>query len=184
MKALVPGVLAAAALAAALAAGCGGGTGGSGAQDDKPKVETTEAGTRIITATDERAGLRVEVQNDSLGVTAEKDAPQSTKELEGELLGASCEDDGKAGVEAAGQFPVYWREQFGDWGSALARKDDRGRVEYYDSFEAYKEGEGARPVLAEHVTRCRLFETEPTGTPGEVVFDAAADEPVATVAFR
>lgn len=180
MRAFVPVALA----AAVLAAGCGGAAdeSGSGA-GQKPKLETTDAGTRIITAIDERAGLRIEVQDDSLYVKAEAGVPQSTRELEGELLGASCEDDGKAGVEASAQFPVYWREDSGDWGSALAREDNQSRVESYDSFDAYEEKEETRPVLAEHVTRCRLFATEPAGGADQVVFDTN-DEPVATATFR
>jgi hypothetical protein len=180
MRAFVPVALA----AAVLAAGCGGAAGESGGgAGQEPKLETSDAGTRIITAIDERAGLRIEVQDDSLYVKAEAGVPQSTRELEGELLGASCEDDGKAGVEASAQFPVYWREDSGDWGSAVAREDNQGRVESYDSFEAYEETEETRPVLAEHVTRCRLFATEPAGGADQVVFDTN-DEPVATATFR
>ena len=168
-----------------LAAGCGGAADEPGpAEGQEPKLETTDAGTRIITAADERAGLRIEVQDDSLYVKAEANGPQSTKALEGGPLGASCEDDGKAGVEASAQFPVYWREDSRDWGSGLAREDNQGRFESYDSFEAYEEKEGTRPVLAEHVTRCRLFATKPTGEAGQAVFETANDEPVATATFR
>ena len=173
-------------LAAALAAGCGAddsSTAGSGA-GDKPKLETTDAGTRKIAVTDEKAGLRIEVQDDSLYVTPEDGAPQSTADLEGDLLGASCEDDGREGVQASPQFPVYWRDESKDWGSALAREDELGRVESYDSFDEYDDAEESRPVLAEHVTRCKLFATQPTGQPEEVVFDAQNDAPLATATFR
>jgi len=173
-------------LVAGLAAGCGGGDSGTAGSDaaDKPNLETTDAGTRTIAVTDGQAGLRIEVQDDSLYVTVEDGAPESTKGLEGDLLGASCEDDGKEGVQASPQFPLYWRDESEDWGSALARADGLGRTESYDSFDEYDEAEESRPVLAEHVTRCQLFETQPTGEPEEVVFDAENDPPLATAAFR
>jgi hypothetical protein len=153
---------------AAVVVGCGG----DGEDAGKPKLETTDAGTRIIGVTDEKAGLEIEIQNDSLFATPTDDAPESTKEVEGELIGASCRDDGRQGVEASPQFPVYWREKSGDWGSALARQDDYDRTDE------------SRPVLAEHVTRCELFKTEPTGEPDQVVFDAENDTPLATAVFR
>ena len=163
---------------AVLAAGCGGD------DEDKPKLRTIDSGTRVIEVTDAKAGLKIEVQDDSLYVEAEEGAPESTKSLEGELIGGSCQDDGKGGVEASPQFPVYWREKSGDWGSGLAREDDLGRTESYGSFDEYEKKEEARPVLAEHVTRCKLFKTEPTGEPDQVVFDAENDTPLATATFR
>lgn len=111
--------------AAALAGGCGLDDDGA----EKPTLETTDSGTRIITVTDRKAGLEMEIQDDSLYVKTIKDAPPSTRDL----LGASCEDDGKQGVDASAQFPVYWREDSSDWGSALARDDNLGRVEVYES---------------------------------------------------
>jgi len=179
-------LLMASLLAAALATGCGGGdtnSAGSGAAD-KPKLETTDAGTRTIAVTDEQTGLRIEIQDDSLYVTAEDGAPQATKDLAGQPIGASCEDDGKDGVEASPQFPVYWRDDSEDWGSALAREDNLGEVESYDSFDEYDDAQESKPVLAEHVTTCKLFKTQPTGTPDEAVFDAQNDTPLATATFR
>ncbi len=173
-------------LAAALAAGCGSegsDSAGSGA-GEKPKLETTDAGTRTIAVTDEQTGLKVEIQDDSLYVTAEDGAPQATKDLAGQPIGASCEDDGKDGVEASPQFPVYWRDESKDWGSALAREDNLGRTESYESFDEYDDAEESRPVLAEHVTSCKLFKTQPTGTPDEAVFDAQNDPPLVTATFR
>jgi len=171
--------------AAVLAAGCGGneegGSGSGGAE--KPKLETDDSGTRTIKVIDAKAGLEIEIQNDGLGVKATADAPEATRALEGELLGGSCEDDGKEGVEAAAQFPVYWREEYGDWGSALAREDNLGKFEVYESPEEYDKAK-AKPVLAEHVTSCKLFKTEPTGEPDQVVFDAENDTPLATATFR
>lgn len=152
---------------AVMAAGCGGDE-----EDEAPKLQTTDSGTRVIAVTDAKAGLRIEVQDDSLYVEAEDGAPESTKKAEGKLLGASCLDDGREGVEAAAQFPVYWREKSNDWGSALARQDDFDRLD------------DDRPVLAEHVTGCKVFRTEPTGEPGQVVFDAENDTPLATATFR
>lgn len=67
--------------AVALVAGCGGDDeGGSGSGGgDEPKLETTDAGTRIIAVTDEKAGLEIEVQGDTLGVKVTGDAPESTR---------------------------------------------------------------------------------------------------------
>lgn len=39
-------------------------------------------------------------------------------------------------------------------------------------------------MLAEHVTRCELFGTQPTGEPEQVAFDAETDTPLATATFR
>jgi hypothetical protein len=39
-------------------------------------------------------------------------------------------------------------------------------------------------LLTEHVTRCKLFETEATGEPEQVAFDAESDTPLATAKFR
>lgn len=160
---------------AALAAGC--------AEDDpigdfgsppKPELRTTGSGTRVIAALDQFPGLRMEIQDDSLYVRVTKDAPVTTQRLEGTPLGGSCKDDGKGGVRAAPQFPVYWREQFGDWGSDLAREDDLART-----------SPGQRhPVLAEHVTRCQIFKARRAGKGGAPVSSADADEPVAMFSFR
>ncbi len=170
---------------AVFVAGCGADDEPSGsATKDEAQVETTDAGTKIIAATDEKAGLRVEVQDDTVLVTLTDDAPDSSRQLEGTGIGGSCEDDGGGGVEASGEFPVYWREDPGDWGSALAREDvERGvtTIEEGD-YDDYQEAEDAKPRLAEHVTRCRLF--APTVSGEEPSFDSEADAPIATVVFR
>ena len=164
-----------AALAVAvLGAGCGGDEGEAIGGPPLPELRTTGSGTRVIATIDPAAGLRVEVQDDSLYVRVTKGAPVRTQRLEGTPLGGSCKDDGKGGVRASPQFPVYWRERFGDWGSALAREDDLART---------SPGKGG-PVLAEHVTRCQIFEARRAGDGGAAVFSADADEPVATFEFR
>jgi len=170
-------------LLAAAIVGCAGDSERSSA-DAKPRVETTDAGTRKIAVTDEQAGLRIEIQDDSLYVMVADGAPRSTTDLEGEPLGASCEDDGREGVGASPEFPIFWRDEFEDWGTALARADEQGRVESYESFDEYDDAQESRPVLAEHVTRCELLETEPTDEPEQVAFDAESDTPLATATFR
>lgn len=145
------------------------------------EVQITEAGTKKIAAVDDKAGVKVEVQDDSLYVTLTGDAPEATRALEGEGIGGSCEDDGKGGVEASGEFPIYWREDPGDWGSALSRADVETGVTSVgeDEYEEFEKAEDAKPRLAEHVTRCRLYAPTPDGA-----FDSETDTPVATVEFR
>ncbi|MEJ7750937.1 MAG: hypothetical protein WKF32_05765 [Thermoleophilaceae bacterium] len=168
--------------AATVAAGCGA--------DDEPsgspakggaEVETTESGTKIIASTDEKAGMRVEVQDDSLYVTLTDDAPQATRDLEGQGIGGSCDDDGGGGVEAAAEFPILWREDPGDWGSALSRANAETGVTTVeeDEYEDFEKAEEAKPRLAEHVTRCRLFAPGADGG-----FDSESDDPIATFEFR
>ena len=152
----------------ALAAGCGGGD-GAARVTGTPQVRTTDAGTVIVGASDEAAGLEVEIQNDSLYVRLAGGAPETARELAGRPLGGACAVDGEGGVAVARQFPIYWRDDPGDWGSAVVR-DPIG-------------GEGGES-LAEHVTGCRVFATEPTGVPEESSFDEATDEPLATVKLR
>ncbi|MDQ3645097.1 MAG: hypothetical protein M3356_06295 [Actinomycetota bacterium] len=142
----------------------GGGEDGNGA----PEVRTTEAGTVIVGAADEEAGLEVEIQDDTMLVRLAKGAPAAARELAGKPLGGACEVDGEGGVEVARQFPIYWREDPGDWGSAVIRDPIGGGGEY----------------LAEHVTECRIFATEPTGVPEQSSFNEATDEPFTTVKLR
>jgi len=167
---------------AILAAGCGADDepSGSGAESG-PEVETTEAGTKKIAATDEKAGLKVEVQDDSLYVTLTDDAPDEARELEGDGLGGSCEDDGKEGVDAASEFPILWRDSSEDWGSALSRADAETGITTIEEneFDDYQEAEDAKPRLAEHVTRCEIFAPRSDGA-----FDSEADDPIATVEFK
>lgn len=171
------------AAAAVLATGCGADDEPSGsASKSGPQVETTDAGTKIIAATDDKAGLRVEIQDDSLYVTLTDDAPDTTRELEGKGIGGSCEDDGDGGVEAAAEFPILWRDDPGDWGSNLSRADatETGITTVQeDEYDEYEQAQDAEPRLAEHVTRCRLF------APGsDQAFDSETDEPLATVEFE
>ncbi len=163
-------------LAFALLAGCGGDEEQSSSTDDgDAQVETTDAGTKIIRASDERAGLDAEIQDDGIYIRSSDDAPAAISGLEGQTISGSCEDDGGGGVEAATQFPIYWRDDPGDWGSALARAnpEDGGvttvEIEDYDDYE---KAELAKPRLSEHVTRCEVFAPD----------DLA--EPVATFEFR
>ena len=160
-----PGAHALLALAALTAVGCGGGDG-----RDAPRVRTTDAGTVIVGATDDRAGIKVEIQDDSLYVTLVDDAPRSARTLAGKPLGGACEVDGRDGVRVARQFPIYWRKEYGDWGSSVVR-DPIG-------------GSGDGPNLAQHVTSCRIFAPKPTGVPDQSSFNEATDEPVARVKLR
>ena len=159
---------------AVLAAGCGGDEGEAIGGPPLPELRTTGSGTRVIAAIDRVAGLRLEVQDDSLHARVTKDAPVSTQRLEGTPLGGSCRDDGRGGVRASPQFPVYWRDRSGGWVSSLAREDDLART------TPGKRG----PVLAEHVTRCQIFEARRAGDGDAAVFSADADEPEATFEFR
>jgi len=164
-----------AALAVAvLGAGCGGDEGEAIGGPPLPELRTTGSGTRVIATIDPVAGLRVEVRDDSLKVRVTRDAAAKTRRLEGTPLGGSYRDDGRGGVRASPQFPVYWRDRSGGWVSSLAREDDLART------TPGKRG----PVLAEHVTRCQIFEARRAGDGGAAVFSADADEPVATVEFR
>ena len=161
------------ALALALAAGaCGGDDEAGGGAPAADPVRTTDAGTRIVAATDPRRGLEVEVQDDSLYVHLAPDAPPESRALAGEPLGGSCTVDGGGGVRVERQFPVLWREEYGDWGTALARIDPPVDIE------------NTEPVLAQHVLGCRLFDPQPTAVPGELSFDEATDPPFATVTLR
>jgi hypothetical protein len=146
------------------AAGCGGSDG-----REAQKVHTTNAGTIIVHMTDKDAGLKVEIQDDNLYVQLTDDAPKPTRDLAGEPLGGACEVDGRGGVQVSRHFPIYWREDPGDWGTAVLRPlGDNG------------EGE----TVAEHVTSCRIFATKPTGVGDQAVFNEATDQPIATVKLR
>ena len=160
-----PGARALLALATLTAGGCGGGDRG-----DAPRVRTTDAGTAIIAATDDRAGLKVEVQDNSLYVTLVDDAPRAARTLAGKPLGGACEVDGRDGVRVARQFPIYWRKEYGDWGSSVVR----------DPIGGSEDG----PYLAQHVTSCRIFAPKPTGVEDQSSFNEATDEPVARVRLR
>jgi len=146
------------------AVGCGGGEG-----EEEGKVHTTDAGTVIVKATDDKTGLEVEVQNDSIYVHLAKDAPKAIRDMGGGPLGGACEVDGGGSVKVSRQFPIYWREDPGDWGSAVVRPLGQN-------------GEGES--LAQHVTSCRIFATKPTGVPDQVAFNEATDRPLATLKLR
>ncbi len=151
------------------AVGCGGEDKNGGA----PEIRTTDAGTVIVGATDEKVGIEVEIQNDSLYVRLADGASEGARELAGRPLGGACEVDGAGGVEVARQFPIYWRDGPDDWGSAVVRDPIGG-----------EDGGGDGEYLAEHVTTCRIFATEPTGVPEQSSFNEATDEPFATVKLR
>lgn len=90
-----------------------------------------------------------------------------SKALSGKPLGGDCEVDGKGGVRVARRFPIYWREDPGDWGSAVARDPINGSG-----------------LLVEHVTSCRTFATRPGPRPDTTQFDEVNDEPFATIKLR
>ncbi|MEA2155036.1 MAG: hypothetical protein QOE11_1176, partial [Solirubrobacteraceae bacterium] len=113
-----PRLVAAAALTATAVAG----TGCGGADDGAPKVTTTDAGTVIVGTTDDAAGLKVEIQNDSLYLQFAGDhVPAATRILKGTMLGGACDVDGGAGVRVNRGFPIYWRKDSRDWGSSVLR---------------------------------------------------------------
>ncbi|MDO9408920.1 hypothetical protein [Patulibacter sp.] len=107
------------ACCAALAiAGCGGGGGGGDDADAQRRVITTNAGTVIVRSVTDRDGLKVEVQSDSVYVSATDDTPPALlSELKGKPLGGRCTlADGRK----IGTIQLLWREDPGDWGSNLA----------------------------------------------------------------
>jgi hypothetical protein len=148
---------------AATTIGCGDGDSAA------PKVHTTDAGTVIVGTTVKEAGLEVEIQDDSLYVDLAADAPKAAHDLAGKPLGGACVVDGRGGVRVARQFPIYWRAEYRNWGTAVVR----------DPI-----GADTKEKLAEHVTSCRIFATKPTGAPGESSFNEATDAAFATVKLR
>lgn len=108
-------VLAATGTLAALApTGCG--SGGDDA-DAERRVVTTDAGTTIVRTTSETDGLRVEVQDSSLYVSATAATPPSVlAAMKGRPLGGRCTlEDGRE----IGTIQVLWRDDPGDWGANL-----------------------------------------------------------------
>jgi hypothetical protein len=152
------------AISALTAVGCGGSD-----RSEPQQVHTTNAGTIIVHMTDKDAGLKVEIQDDNLYVQVTDDAPKATRDLAGEPLGGACEVDGGGGVQVSRHFPIYWREDPGDWGTAVLRP-----------LGDNAEGE----TVAEHVASCRIFATKPTGVDDQAVFNEATDQPIATVKLR
>ena len=156
----------------ALAAGCGGGDdddgGGSGSSGSAEAEGNgrlrTSGSTKIIAAVDTETGLRLELQNDGVYLKATGKTPADLRgRLTGRGLGAHC--DGPAGKTIPGLnsgFPVYWRESFSDWGSALARTQT------------------ATPTLAEQLVSCSIYGSRPDG---QVEIGGAA-KPVATIKLR
>ena len=106
-------------------------------------METTDAGTKIIMATDQETNLVLEVQNNSVYLKAPSSPDPKIAALRGKNLGGACDVSAAAGFSTAELFPLYWREDSGDWGSALARG-----LPVPDDEE---------PTLAEFVTECRLY---------------------------
>ena len=158
MHLTLPALLAVGALTAI---GCGG-------DGDAPKIRTTDAGTVIVGTT--AAGLKVEIQDDNLYVQLTDDAPEAARKLAGEVLGGACEVDGGGRVKVGRQFPIYWRDDPGDWGTAVIR-DPIG-------------GTDGDELLAQHVTSCRIFATKPAGVTGQRSFNEATDKPYVTVKLR
>jgi hypothetical protein len=119
-----------------LVAGCGGS--GDGGEEGDAQTRTRESGLRIATVTDDETGLELEIEDDDLMLQFTDRTPDETrKRLTGVGLMGQC--DGGEGM--GDQFPVFWRERFGDWGTALVRPRNG---EYSD-------------VLADVLTRCRFY---------------------------
>jgi len=96
---------------------------GDGEEAGAPKIRTTEFGTVILEVTDEKTGLLLEIQNDTVYVKLSDGASEAAKALSGKPLGGDCEVDGEGGVRVARRFPIFWRAG----SSPPSRRPDRAR---------------------------------------------------------
>ena len=127
-----------------VALGCGDDDSQS-SQEGNGKVRTTEHGTRIITSVDDETGLRLEIQDDSLYLKLTDDTPPEVRDrIKGKGLAGKCEGSpGKVVPGLTEGFQVFWREQFGDWGSAVVRLPER------------------KPPLADELATRRIYAPDP-----------------------
>lgn len=128
-------------LSALLSAGCSGDEGAS--PEGGAEMETTEHGTKIISSVDRETGLRLEIQDNSLYLKLPEEPVGKAAELRGTGLGGACDVSSEAPFSMPELFPIYWREDFNDWGSALTR--------------GLPVPDDSEPTLAEFVTECRLY---------------------------
>jgi hypothetical protein len=121
-------------------AGCGSGGDGDQFAEGHGKVRDSD-GLHIITVDDAQTGLRLELQDDSLYLkTTAKTKPDVRDRIRGQGLAGQCEGaPGKSVPGLTSGFQIYWREQFGDWGSAVVRLPER------------------KPSLADELKTCRIF---------------------------
>ncbi len=127
-----------------LVTGCGSESkSASASKEGGAKMETSEHGTKIIKTTDRKTGLQPEIQDDSLYLKLPENATGKAAELRATGLGGACDVSSNAPFEMPKLFPIYWREDSNDWGTALVR----GRP---------VPDEGG-PTLAEYVTECRIY---------------------------
>lgn len=144
-----------------MAAACSGGSGGdddgaaeggggqqvSDEQEGGADLRTTDTGLKIIEATDVETGLQLEIQDDSLYLKLPDEPSATVAGLGGDGLGGSCDVSDDAPFTMPRLFPVYWRDEIGDWGSAVTR--------------GLPVPEDGGPTLAEHVVECRFYEAPP-----------------------
>lgn len=128
-------------LFALLGAGCGSDEGAS--REGGAEMETTEHGTKIISSVDQETGLRLEIQDNGLYLTLPEEPAGKAAELRGTGLGGACDVASEAPFSMPELFPIYWREDSSDWGSALTR--------------GLPVPDDSEPTLAEFVTECRLY---------------------------
>lgn len=127
-------------------------------------METTEYGTKIIKSVDQETGLRLETQDNSLYLKLPENPTGKAAEVKGNGLGGACDVSSDAPFTMPELFPIYWREDYDDWGTALARG-----LPIPDESE---------PTLAEFVTECRLY------APPEGSDEIRLDNQVTTIGVR
>jgi hypothetical protein len=154
---------AAAAIALTLwVAGCGG----SGEEADG--MRTTDAGTRVIGATESRTGLRFEVQTSTTFGSGSSAYVKTTKaarervrrDLEGKQLALSCKLRGAK----ARYFPDVWEDVDKPFGTALLVAGDAS--------------------AAERVTSCMLMRGEPGPRSGTTSFSNDPADAYSRARFR
>jgi len=144
---------------------CVAGCGGSGGTEDG--ALRTEDGTQIIAATDERTGLRFEVQtsvefgDSGAHVSTTKATPARVRrDLEGEQLALSCDLRGAK----AKYFPNVWEDVDEPFGTALLVDGDAS--------------------AAKLVTSCMLMRAEPGPRSGTASFSNEREDAYSSVRLR
>jgi|SRR3954454_11256417 hypothetical protein len=160
----LPRLLGLAALTAVLIAGCGG-------EDDNDKTSEghgtvrESSGLHIITVQDQETGLKLEFQGDGLYLKLTDQTPADVRNrIKGHGLGGVCE--GKPGDTIPGLtrgFQIFWRPDYGDWGSAVVRLPER------------------KPALADVLQTCRIYAPLPGTDPVPI---RGSTKPVAEIALR
>jgi hypothetical protein len=141
------------------------GCGGSGSDEDG--ALRTEGDTQIVSATDEKTGLRFEVQtavesrDSGASVRTTKDTPARVRrDLEGEQLALSCDLRGAK----ARYFPDVWEDVDEPFGTALLVEGDAS--------------------AAKLVTSCMLMRADPGPRSGTASFSSDPEDAYSSARFR